>query len=154
MKLDHEEYYDICAIGLCKAAKTMNEKRGRFSTHAYKCMDNEVKGYLREQNSEFRKTQKMSVSMFIETEDDGSQLEVDFCDKKIFENDSIFDLVIKDKLRTLTLQEQVVVNKFLDGYTPREIADELGYTTQNIYQIKKQLQNKFLDIYGDQLKHL
>ena len=36
--LDVEEWYDIAAIGLCKAANTYNNDKSEFSTYAYKCM--------------------------------------------------------------------------------------------------------------------
>lgn len=41
-KLDIEEYYDLAAIGICKAALAFSENKSKFSTLAYKCMWNEV----------------------------------------------------------------------------------------------------------------
>lgn len=37
-----EDWYDLAAIGMCKAAKTFNEGTSKFSTYAFKCMFNEV----------------------------------------------------------------------------------------------------------------
>ncbi len=42
MNLDINEYYDLLAIGLCKAAKMYDPNRGyAFSTYAYFVMRNE-----------------------------------------------------------------------------------------------------------------
>ena len=38
--LDPEEYYDLMAMELCKAAKNYNEELGAFSTCAYTYMNN------------------------------------------------------------------------------------------------------------------
>ena len=41
-KVDPDEsYYDL-AMGLCKAARTYNPKKGAFSTYAMKCMENDL----------------------------------------------------------------------------------------------------------------
>ena len=45
--LPTNEYYDLAAIGLCKAAKTWDCDRQKFSTYAYTCMFNEVMGEKR-----------------------------------------------------------------------------------------------------------
>lgn len=43
-----EDWYGAAAIGLCKAAMVYDESRGtRFTTLAYICMDNEVRGTMR-----------------------------------------------------------------------------------------------------------
>ena len=48
MAIDVEEFYDILAIALCKAAKTFDKSRGlRFSTLAFQCMKNEYNMYWR-----------------------------------------------------------------------------------------------------------
>ena len=41
-RLDFSTWYDICAIGLCKAGMAYDGSN-RFSTLAYHCMHNEVK---------------------------------------------------------------------------------------------------------------
>lgn len=43
-----EEYYDICAIGLCKAAITYDSSKDvKFATYAGICIENEIKMELR-----------------------------------------------------------------------------------------------------------
>ena len=38
--LNLEDWYDLAAIGMCKAAKTFNEGTSEFSAYAFKCMFN------------------------------------------------------------------------------------------------------------------
>lgn len=57
--LDLDEWYDVLALGLCKAALQYDSERSAFSTYAYCCMR---AGYLQE----VRKSQ--AVSRFSESE--------------------------------------------------------------------------------------
>ena len=41
-KVDPDESYHDLAMGLCKAARTYNPKKGAFSTYAMKCMENDL----------------------------------------------------------------------------------------------------------------
>lgn len=47
-----DEYYDVLAIGLCKAAIAFDDTKGKFSTLAYTVMLNEYKQELRKQQNE------------------------------------------------------------------------------------------------------
>ena len=40
---DIDEYYDLAAIGLCKAAMAYDPSKGKFTALAYRAMSNEVK---------------------------------------------------------------------------------------------------------------
>ena len=42
-----DEYYDVLAIGLCKAAMIYNENKSKFSTLAFTCMLNEYRHELK-----------------------------------------------------------------------------------------------------------
>lgn len=58
--LPQDEYYDLAAIGLCKAAKCFNKDKGsKFSCYAYLVMLTEVKMYWRKE----RKCVKPSCSL-------------------------------------------------------------------------------------------
>lgn len=46
-----DDYYDLCAIGLCRAAHFYEPKKGKFSTFAFLCMSNVI-------NMEWRKVQR------------------------------------------------------------------------------------------------
>ena len=62
-KLSVDEWYDVAAIGLCKAGLTyMPDKGYKFSSYAYRVMTNEVRAEMRKLNSERLITGKESVS--------------------------------------------------------------------------------------------
>lgn len=44
---EREDYFQIGAIGLCKAAMTYEQGRGAFNTYASRCIDNEIFMQLR-----------------------------------------------------------------------------------------------------------
>ena len=45
--LEVNEYYDLAAIGLCKAAMTYDSEKASFYTYAYKCMFTSVFSEIR-----------------------------------------------------------------------------------------------------------
>lgn len=46
-----DDYYDLCALGLCRAAHFYEPERGKFSTFAFLCMSNVI-------SMEWRKVQR------------------------------------------------------------------------------------------------
>lgn len=60
--LDFEQWYGICAIGLCMAASAYDGSYA-FSTYAYRIMLNEVRKELRKQRAKSRDARK-SVSLY------------------------------------------------------------------------------------------
>lgn len=48
-KLPQDEYYDVAAIGICKAALCYDPRKGMFSTLAYKAMSSEVYHKIRDE---------------------------------------------------------------------------------------------------------
>lgn len=57
-----EEWYDILAIALCKAAKTFDENKSKFITYVLKCINNAVCEELRLQDCLNRKVNKTTCS--------------------------------------------------------------------------------------------
>ena len=41
--ISSEKWYDVLAIGLCKAARSFDPDKGKFSTWAYRFFDNEIR---------------------------------------------------------------------------------------------------------------
>jgi DNA-directed RNA polymerase specialized sigma subunit len=46
-KLDLDEYYDILALGLCRAALSFDSNKSSFQTYAYMIMGSEVNAHRR-----------------------------------------------------------------------------------------------------------
>lgn len=74
--LDVEEYYDILAIALCKAAIGYNEAKSKFSTYANRCFENERLMKIR---TDTRKCRQALVIPFdtVINEKDGNRLTIE-----------------------------------------------------------------------------
>lgn len=147
-KLDSEEYYGLCAIGLCKAAETMDKnKHYSLSTYAFKCMENEIRDSIRGTNAEKRKSNKGNISIFAETDKGREYYITDLMpDQKNFEKNSIFKVQILNKIRILSHTEKFLVKSYLMGDSVKDICNKTGFTHQYIYRCNKQLRNKLADI--------
>ena len=135
--LDEQEYYDLCAIALCKAALEYDRRKSKFSTYAYKCMENAVLDQLRRENREKRNYAVCSL------QDVSDELP----HPRNFENDVILKVIVQEKAKVMTEDERFVLSRLLDDYSVREIAAELGCSTQNVYEIRKRLREKLNDIW-------
>ena len=59
--LDREDWYDIAAIGLCKAAISYDNSIGEFSTLAYRYIHNEILHEYRRMSTTKRKSMKCLI---------------------------------------------------------------------------------------------
>lgn len=144
--LDIDEYYDLCAIGLCNAVKSYSNNKGKISTLAFKCMDNEVKNYHRKNMNSM-----LDRCVSYDTDNAGSEDET-YLDSishgKNFEKNIHFELVISETLRKMNRKEKFILIKTLQGYNGREIAKELNVSSQYVYKtIKTEIKNKFKKYY-------
>ena len=152
-QIDVEEYYDVLAIALCKAALVYDKSRGRFSTLAYKCMSNSYNQILIYQTTGKQipenLIQPLDEVVYL-SEEDGS--EITLCDciqKDIFpmpENTAIihiaFDEVYNNKL---TKQEQKVIKLLLQDKTQAEIGETIGVTRARICAIVSKIRKKWIE---------
>lgn len=124
-KINLEEYYDVLAIGLCKAAMAFDETKGQFSTFAYIIM------------------LKMNTRM---ASDDGDCV-VEFGDMFPDNVDIEKDTAETDYIRFLCKkisnpQEQEVIKLLADGFTQSEIAERIGVSRQRIGQLMNKIRAK------------
>ncbi|MBQ9657224.1 MAG: sigma-70 family RNA polymerase sigma factor [Clostridia bacterium] len=150
--VDTEEYYDVFAIGLCKAALIYDKSKGAFSTLAYKCMSNE---YHMIRSIETRqKTIPESLIISLDepigvSEEDGNESTLyDYIIKDVFptpENSTVNSIVFNDFYNSeLTKQQQDVVKILLQGETQFEISKMLGLTHQRISAIVHRIREKWV----------
>lgn len=151
-KLDLEEYYDVLAIGLCKAALVFDENKGTFSTLAYKCMSNEYNKIIKKQTLK-RKIPDNLLSSLDEvisvSEEDGSETTLyDYIKKNIFpipDSSTITNIMIKNFYNNkLTKQEQKVFRLLVQDRTQVEISKTMGLTRSRIGQIILQIREKWI----------
>ena len=150
-----DEYYDICMIGLIKAADTFNESKGyTFSTYGISCIRSELLGYLRRQNSSKRKANYNTVSleMSVYKENDGKEITLldtlpsnDNVEEEIIVNEEkellIEALSILDDKELLVISYMFGVNGY-DEIKQKDIATILNMKQGSVSRIGKRAINK------------
>lgn len=150
-----DEYYDICMIGLIKAADTFNESKGyTFSTYGISCIRSELLGYLRRQNSSKRKANYNTVSleMSVYKENDGKEITLldtlpsnDNVEEEIIINEE--KELLKEALNILDDKELLVISYMfgINGYNEikqKDIATILNMKQGSVSRIGKRAINK------------
>lgn len=151
-KLDLEGYYDVLAIGLCKAALVFDENKGTFSTLAYKCMSNEYNKIIKKQTLKRKIPDNLlsSLDAVINiSEEDGSEITLYDCIKKdifpIPDSSTITNIMIKNFYNNkLTKQEQKVVKLLAQDRTQVEIGKLMRVTRSRIGQIILRIREKWI----------
>lgn len=150
-----DEYYDICMIGLIKAANTFDESKGyTFSTYGISCIRSELLGYLRRQNSSKRKANYNTVSleMSVYKENDGKEITLldtlpsnDNVEEEIIVNEEkellIEALSILDDKELLVISYMFGINGY-DEIKQKDIATILGMQQGSVSRIGKRAINK------------
>lgn len=143
-----DEYYGTLAIGLCKAAKIYDKNKGKFSTIAYRCMENELRMHWKE-------TQKKSVipENFVLSYD-ATKTKEDFDNQNNFlenfpdyqsYNDMLYAVMSFEFVEKLTDKENIIFQYLLDGLTHNEIANKLGCKRQSVAYHINNIRNKVID---------
>ena len=143
---DIEDFYDLAAIGLCKAARSYKDSMGNFSTLAYKCMFNEIAHYFVNQGAARRVPSHliMHYDAKIHSDDEGEFSEILNCMNcdNGFENDAITDILIDICKVKLTDRDRIVFEMLMDGYTTREIGKVIGCSNMNITNIRRKIESR------------
>lgn len=142
-----DDYYDLLAIGLCKAAKSFDKEKGKFTTYAYRCMQNELNMYWRSLNSKSSIPQDSILHYHAQqnnqiTDDkDFSELFYD-CDSY----ESIdYAIMLSEFTNSLEYKEREIVDMLIRGMNHSEIAEELSCSRQNIDYYARIIKNKLFD---------
>ncbi|SCG88004.1 RNA polymerase sigma factor%2C sigma-70 family [uncultured Clostridium sp.] len=145
-KIDIEEYYDVLALGLCKAAMYHDGVSGKFSTMAYQSMKtmylNEVVFHnkRKKRGGEGKETHYENIVTSYEMELDYLSL---LEDKKILdENNIIFRVKFLEFCCYINSKEQQVLKMRLDGMTQKEIAEYYGVSNNAVFLWIKAIKKK------------
>lgn len=118
-------------IGLMKAERTFKEDKGNaFITYAWKCIVNQIKGYL-------RKEQKNKLLNFSDLE----EVNLDTGKEETNHAKIAIDIVMK----SLKLNKKIILSKLLQGKTQQEIADEFGVSKGLINKKFKEIKGVFYE---------
>lgn len=142
--LSMDDYYDICALGLCQAAQTYSPERGKFTTLAFSCMKHEIIRSFREVK---REPPTVSVETIVSEDQKLCLLDLLGVNQDFSGADA--EAEIKALLPKLTPREAYVLRALIEGETQRQIAETLGVSRQAVNRHVKEIQK----IYEGRKKH-
>ena len=124
-RLNHEDYYDIAAIGLCKAALIFKKpKKVQFSTFACHVINNEI---VNEREYRNAKKRTGNVVSFWDPIQDANELTVGGSIRDINTPETIaFANDLLEALNGLTKRQQKAMRLSIQGYTYPEIGSIIG----------------------------
>ena len=138
-----DEFYDVAAIGLCKAAITFDAEKGYlFSTYACVVIKNELKLVFRRNASERAiPFDKLTYYQSVISDGDGKETELlDIISGNTdIEADIIANETFKRVYSTLSEQDRRIIHMFELGYKQNEIAKNVGYSQPYVSRIKKKI---------------
>ena len=141
-----EEYYGICAIGLCKAACTYNSQASRFSTYALSVILNEIRMGKRQERKQAKLNYISMDEEWATTKEGGVTLH-EILSTKMDVEDEIISFKLSD---ILTPEEMKIVNYLYMDYKQKEIGEILGVcqpiVSRRIKSIKKKLMKRGIEV--------
>lgn len=139
---DMTDYYDICAIGLCKAAITYDSSKDvKFATYAGVCIENEIKLELR--NKKKYSAPLYSLDMTFNNTSDGTG-EISYVEN-ITTGLSAYDEILPYQLdKVLNVREYKLVALVLQDYTQVEIGNIIGISQAQVSRMFSKIKQKLL----------
>lgn len=138
-KLYREDLLSEGYVGLIKAAQAYEAERGlRFSTFAYRCIQNQMSHYLRQLNKFSGKEHLLSAPVFQDSDRFGYE--------EILPDETDYAGIIAEKVDAqavaLSEREVKILKSRLRGYTQTEIAVELGIKQSYVSRLLKNIKTK------------
>ena len=146
-----EDLISVGTIGLIKAIDSFNDDKGKLSTYAAKCIDNEMLMMLR---YERKKSREVSIYEPIGTDHEGNEISffdiIESKDRLVEEEVEVksdIERIIESMNKVLTKREYDIINRRygLNGYreiTQREVAKEFGISRSYVSRIEKKALEK------------
>ncbi len=141
--LSIDEYYDLAAIGLCKAASMFNDEKSVFSTYAYKCMFTAVFTEIRNNkaNKRIPEHQILYYQAEIENNDGDTACFMNFIPSKENVEDNVLSEIMLDEFTKRLKKEKhrQIFELFREGYNQRQIGKIVGCSQPQVSRVKKKL---------------
>lgn len=144
--LSVDEFYDVAAIGLCKAAITYNGQT-KFSTYAYACIKCEIFNEMHRQKSTRKIPKDKQLSYDEKTKEGyGEEKWSYLSDNKHFEDTVELKMLVESYINKLKIgRNKIVLKLYCKGYSGTDIVKITGVnrTTvgKQIADMKKYLQS-------------
>lgn len=151
--LDLDEYYDLLAIALCRAAMYYDGTKCKFTTYVYNCMCREVNNYKTYSKAKCRCVESNIVSLDVDvkTKDDKNNGSFEmYCLPSnlidVLPEDYVIQKIIYEQIMLLLSNKEKQIFKYKEqGLSEKEIANRFEYSQQNInYFVQKIKQKWFL----------
>ena len=143
-----DEYYDILAIGLCKAARIYDKNKGSFSTLAYNCMRNELYiVYRHDYQRESAIPHELIYSYDLANEDldnEKSIIEI-LTDNYSTTEVVINNIMLETFIDTLSEKEKKIFQLLRNEKTQEEISKEMNCARTNITYFVQRIRKKWID---------
>ena len=150
-KVNLEEYYDVLAIGLCKAALVYDESKGMFSTLVYMCMDNEIKLIKRKEYAQKTIPKHMIDSLdYIYYSDDNNTentlKEIIIKDMFPAPDESVVNAIMFNNFyyQNLDDRERTIVDLVFEGKNQTDISKKLSVSQPQISRLIKEIKTKWI----------
>lgn len=141
--LSIEDYYDLAAIGLCKAGSKFNGSKSKFSTYAYKCMFTTVFAEIRNRKAEKRIQDYQVVYYQAEFDDSNGGDTSTFLNyipsKENVEDNVLSEIIFEEYMNKLNERDRQIFTLFSDGYKQREISKIVGCSQTQVSIVKQKL---------------
>lgn len=139
--LSIDEYYDICAIALCKASIAFDETKSSFSTYAYKSMFNAYLLNIRKETAQHKIPRELIVSYDKDCSKDGIDEAMNFKDmledNVDIEANVIFNITMKEYFNKLSKLQSNILILALYGYKQEDIANKFNVSRNYVSKIKR-----------------
>lgn len=146
--ISSEKWYDVLAIGLCKAARSFDPDKGKFSTWAYRFFDNEIRTCWNKENKKSKIPESFILAydaVLLNEDDSQNNSYIDFfSDTKAYE-DIVHSTMMLDIVNDMNDVEKCIFELILHGYNQQEIAAKVGRTRQSVGKIVNGIRRKVLD---------
>ena len=137
--IDFDDLVSLGFIGLVKAAKTFDESKNiKFSTLAYICIKNSILREFVGKQYRFNDNNTVSLNSSIAEELELQDLIADENMDKSFEKIE-YGMELEKIYECCTEREKKIIDLYLEGYTIKQIAFDIGYTVVTVSRIIENL---------------
>lgn len=141
--LSIEEYYDLAAIGLCKAVNKFNSSKSKFSTYAYKYMFTTVFTEIKNKKVEKRIPDHQIVYYQSELDNSNGGDTSTFMNyipsKENVEESVLSEIIFEEYMSKLKDRDKQIFILFREGYKMREISKIVGCSQSQVSRVRKKL---------------
>lgn len=138
-----EDYYDLAAIGLCKAGSKFDGSKSKFSTYAYKCMSTTIFTEIRDKKAMKRIPDHQIVYYQAELDDNNGGSTSTFMNyipsKENVEENALSEIIFEEYMSKLKERDKQIFILFSEGYKQEEIGKIVGCSQAQVSRVRQKL---------------